>query len=97
MNSMEALEIAQNIMGADWSYNYTDDYSAFLRGQASVSKVQHMIKEKEWTTDDVSLIINEVRNILSLRSVGKDFPQSTFDYWENMITRLFRRSMKNEE
>lgn len=96
MNSMEASEIAGKIMRADWSYNYTEDYSAYKRGEGTVREVQSMIKESTWTKDEVDHIINEVRNILSLRAGDKEISQSNLEYWTNMINKLFKKALDEQ-
>ena len=93
MNSMDALKIARQIMQADWSYNYTEDYSAYKRGEGTVREVQSMIKDNTWTQDQVDLIIHEVKNILTLRGGDKEISQSNLDYWTNMINKLFKKAI----
>ena len=90
---MDALKIARQIMQADWSYNYTEDYSAYKRGEGTVREVQSMIKDNTWTQDQVDLIIHEVKNILTLRGGDKEISQSNLDYWTNMINKLFKKAI----
>ena len=90
---MDALKIAKQIMQADWSYNYTEDYSAYKRGEGTVREVQSMIKDNTWTQDQVDLIIHEVKNILTLRGGDKEISQSNLDYWTNMINKLFKKAI----
>ena len=96
MNSMEALSIAQMIMRADWYYNMCDDYSAYIRGQASVSEVKSYISNRSWTDKDVDLVKNEIKNILTLRDINKVVKQDTLDFWNNKIDNLFKKALENE-
>ena len=90
---MDALKIAKQIMQADWSYNYTEDYSAYKRGEGTVREVQSMIRDNTWTQDQVDLIIHEVKNVLTLRGGDKEISQSNLEYWTNMINKLFKKEI----
>ena len=96
MNSMEALSIAQMIMRADWYYNMTDDYSAYKKGEASVQEVKSYINNRSWISEDVNLIKNEIKNILTLRDINKVVNQDTLDFWNNKIDNLFKKALENE-
>jgi len=96
MNSMEALSIAQMIMRADWYYNMTDDYSAYKRGEASVQEVKSYINNRSWISEDVNLIKNEIKNILTLRDINKVVKQDTLDFWNNKVDNLFKKVLENE-
>jgi len=96
MNSMEALSIAQMIMRADWYYNMTDDYSAYKRGEASVQEVKSYINNRSWISEDVNLIKNEIKNILTLRDINKVVKQDTLDFWNNKVENLFKKVLENE-
>lgn len=96
MNSMEALSIAQMIMRADWYYNMTDDYSAYKRGEASVQEVKSYINNRSWITEDVNLIKNEIKNILTLRDINKVVKQDILDFWNNKVDNLFKKALENE-
>jgi hypothetical protein len=96
MNSMEALSIAQMIMRADWYYNMTDDYSAYKRGEASVQEVKSYINNRSWISEDVDVIKNEIKNILTLRDINKVVKQDTLDFWNNKIDNLFKKALENE-
>ena len=80
-------------MQADWSYNYTEDYSAYKRGEGTVREVQSMIRDNTWTQDQVDLIIHEVKNVLTLRGGDKEISQSNLEYWTNMINKLFKKEI----
>jgi hypothetical protein len=93
---MEALSIAQMIMRADWYYNMTDDYSAYKRGEASVQEVKSYINNRSWISEDVNLIKNEIKNILTLRDINKVVKQDTLDFWNNKVDNLFKKVLENE-
>jgi hypothetical protein len=93
---MEALSIAQMIMRADWYYNMTDDYSAYKRGEASVQEVKSYINNRSWISEDVNLIKNEIKNILTLRDINKVVKQDTLDFWNNKVENLFKKVLENE-
>jgi hypothetical protein len=93
---MEALSIAQMIMRADWYYNMTDDYSAYKRGEASVQEVKSYINNRSWITEDVNLIKNEIKNILTLRDINKVVKQDILDFWNNKVDNLFKKALENE-
>ena len=93
---MEALSIAQMIMRADWYYNMTDDYSAYKRGEASVQEVKSYINNRSWISEDVDVIKNEIKNILTLRDINKVVKQDTLDFWNNKIDNLFKKALENE-
>ena len=84
------------IMRADWYYNMCDDYSAYIRGQASVSEVKSYINNRSWTDKDVDLVKNEIKNILTLRDINKVVKQDTLDFWNNKIDNLFKKALENE-
>jgi hypothetical protein len=93
---MEALNVAQMIMRADWYYNMTDDYSAYKRGEASVQEVKSYINNRSWISEDVDLVKNEIKNILTLRDINKVVNQDTLDFWNNKIDNLFKKALENE-
>ena len=93
---MEALDIAQMIMRADWYYNMTDDYSAYKRGEASVQEVKSYINNRSWISEDVDVIKNEIKNILTLKDINKVVKQDTLDFWNNKIDKLFKKALENE-
>lgn len=96
MNSMEALNIAQMIMRADWYYNMCDDYSAYKRGESSVMEVRSYINNREWTIDDVESIRHEIVNILTLRDINKVVKKESLDFWNNKIDNLFKKVLQND-
>ena len=53
MNSIEAQEIFDRIRKVDWYYNYSDDYSVWKKGEASVKEIKDFINSREWSDDDI--------------------------------------------
>lgn len=90
MNSLEASKIANLINQADWYYHYTDDYSAYLRGEASVGKVRHAAEERLYTDDEVDLIKHEIENILKLNYGNKESYQKRYVYLAEKVDSMFR-------
>lgn len=90
MNSLEASKIANLINQADWYYHYTDDYSAYLRGEASVGKVRHLAEEKVYTDDEVDLIKHEIENILKLNYGKKELYEKRYKYLTEKVESMFR-------
>jgi len=95
MNSMEALNVAQMIMRADWYYNMTDDYSAYKKGEASVQEVKSYVASREWTIEEVQSIKHEITNILNLRSVNNVFKKEVYEAWDKRVDSVFRKALSN--
>ena len=96
MNREQVEELTTAILNADWYYNYSDDYGAYNRGEASVSKVINMIKKNECTIDDYHKVAHELKNQLALRNVGRIVQEKTYDYWDKKVKHLFREVLENE-
>jgi hypothetical protein len=92
---MEALNIAQMIMRADWYYNMTEDYSAYKKGEASVKEVRHYINSREWTIDDVKDIKHEINNMLKIRSINNVIKKQVYEAWDERVDNLFRKVLNN--
>jgi hypothetical protein len=96
MNREQIEELVTAILSADWYYNYTDDYGAYNRGEASVRKVTNIIEKNECTIDDFHKVVHELKNQLALRYVGKIIEEKTYTYWDTKVKYLFRKVLENE-
>ena len=84
------MEIYKKISGADWWYNYSDDYSYYVRGKAECDDVKRFIEQNEWTADDIEMIRNEAINKLNLDlSYSDDSRQKKIQWWNDKLTYLF--------
>jgi hypothetical protein len=91
MNSLEAQEIFDRIRKVDWYYNYSDDYSVWKRGEASVSEIKHFIRSREWSDDDIDKIKLASRNLVMLdtRNLDDQQREDTIQAWDKRINSLF--------
>ena len=97
MNSIEASEIIHKIRQADWYYNYSDDYSAWKRGQESVQAVKNVVKSREWTADDIATLKLEVVNQANLSNYKKEEDREKNISWmHEKIDDLFRMTRIKE-
>lgn len=88
---MEALEIYKKIAHADWYYNYSDDYGAYKRGEASCREVRSFIDGREWTLDDVEMIKNESKNAIALDTrMDEESRNKRIIWWNEKIDDLFK-------
>lgn len=95
MNREQIQELVTAILNADWYYNYTDDYSAYNKGEASVRKVTNMIEKNEYTINDYHEAAHELKNQLALRYVGNIIEEKTYVYWDDKLKSLFRKVLEN--
>jgi len=75
MNSLEAQEIFDRIRKVDWYYNYSDDYSVWKKGEASVREIKDFINSREWSDDDIDKIKLASRNMVMLDTRNLDDQQ----------------------
>lgn len=97
MNSIEAQEIIGKIRRADWYYNYSDDYSVWKAGEASVSAVKNFAKSREWTHDDIATLKLEIRNTANLQNFKTDERKDEFiKTWYEKVDWLFTVKETND-
>jgi hypothetical protein len=91
MNSIEAQEIFDWIKKVDWYYNYSDDYSVWKRGEASVKEIKDFINSREWSDDDIDKIKLASRNMVMLdtRNLDDQQREDTIRSWDKRIHNLF--------
>jgi hypothetical protein len=91
MNSIEAQEIIGKIRKVDWYYNYSDDYSVWKRGEASMSEVKHFANSREWSADDIATLKLEVNNLANLQMFKTEERKQEFvAAWIEKIDYLFK-------
>jgi hypothetical protein len=91
MNSIEAQEIIGKIRKVDWYYNYSDDYSVWKRGEASMSAVKHFANSREWSADDIAILKLEVNNLANLQVFKTEESKQEFiQSWIEKIDYFFR-------
>ena len=97
MNSIEAQEIIGKIRKVDWYYNYSDDYSVWKAGEASMSAIKHFAKSREWTHDDIATLKLEVNNMANLQNFKTDERKEEFiKTWDEKIDWLFTVQETND-
>ena len=91
MNSIEAQEIIGKIRKVDWYYNYSDDYSVWKRGEASMSAIKHFANSREWSADDIAILKLEVNNLANLQGFKTEERKQEFiQSWIEKIDYLFK-------
>jgi hypothetical protein len=90
MNSLEAQEIFDRIRKVDWYYNYSDDYSVWKKGEASVKEIKEFINSREWSDDDIDKIKLASRNMVMLdtRNLDEQQREDTIRSWDKRIYNL---------
>jgi hypothetical protein len=90
MNSLEAQEIFDRIRKVDWYYNYSDDYSVWKKGEASVKEIKSFINSREWSDDDIDKIKLASRNMVMLdtRNLDDQQREDTIRSWDKRIHNL---------
>ena len=90
MNSLEAQEIFDRIRKVDWYYNYSDDYSVWKKGEASVKEIKDFINSREWSDDDIDKIKLASRNMVMLdtRNLDDQQREDTIRSWDKRIYNL---------
>lgn len=90
MNSLEAQEIFDRIRKVDWYYNYSDDYSVWKKGEASVKEVKDFINSREWSNDDIDKIKLASRNMIMLdtRKLTDQQREDSIQSWDKRIHNL---------
>ena len=91
MNSLESQEIFDWIRKVDWYYNYSDDYSVWKKGEASVKEIKFFISSREWSDDDIDKIKLASRNMVMLdtRNLDDQQREDTIQSWDKRIHNLF--------
>lgn len=90
MNSLEAQEIFNRIKKVDWYYNYSDDYSVWKKGEASVKEIKDFINSREWSDDDIDKIKLASRNMVMLdtRKLTDQQREDSIQSWDKRIYNL---------
>ena len=90
MNSLEAQEIFDRIRKVDWYYNYSDDYSVWKKGEASVKEIKDFINSREWSDDDIDKIKLASKNLVMLdtRNLDDQQREDTIRSWDKRIHNL---------
>ena len=95
MNSTEAQEIIGKIRRVDWYYNYSDDYSVWKAGEASMSEMKNFAKSREWSADDIATLKLEVNNMANLQVFKSEEKKQDFiEAWNEKIDFLFKEKGK---
>ena len=95
MNSTEAQEIIGKIRRVDWYYNYSDDYSVWKAGEASMSEMKNFAKSREWSADDIATLKLEVNNMANLQDFKSEEKKQDFiEAWTEKIDFLFKEKGK---
>lgn len=71
---MDAKSWAKRIVGADWSYDRSDDYSKYNKGLGIINKMVIDAESEYWSIDDIESIKEEINNLLdgNLKGVYSD-------------------------
>jgi hypothetical protein len=90
MNSMEAQEIFDRIKKIDWYYTYSDDYSVWKKGEASVKEIKDFINSREWSNEDIDMLKLASRNMVMLdtRKLTDQQREDTIQSWDKRIHNL---------
>jgi len=98
MNSLEAQEIFNRIRKVDWYYNYSDDYSVWKRGEASVKEIRNFANSREWSNDDINILKLTVSNTIKLdtRNLSDQQREDAIQEWNKRIDNLFKVKERNE-
>lgn len=90
MNSLEAQEIFDRIRKVDWYYNYSDDYSVWKKGEASVKEIKDFINSREWSDDDINILKLAARNtvMLDTRKLTDQQREDSIQSWDKRIYNL---------
>ena len=90
MNSLEAQEVFDRIRKVDWYYNYSDDYSVWKKGEASVKEIKDFINSREWSDDDIDKIKLASRNtvMLDTRKLTDQQREDSIQSWDKRIYNL---------
>lgn len=67
---MNHKEWAKRIIGADWSYEMSDDYSKYNRGRIQIDKMVSDSKSEVWSIDDLNQIKDEINHLLDGNLLG---------------------------
>ena len=90
MNSLEAQEVFDRIRKVDWYYNYSDDYSVWKKGEASVKEIKDFINSRELSDDDIDKIKLASRNtvMLDTRKLTDQQREDSIQSWDKRIYNL---------
>ena len=82
----EANKWAGRIRNADWYYNYSDDYGAYLRGQSECSAIRKDADAANLTDEEVKMIID------AFISATTQDRQEYIDFFVERINSVFKRN-----
>jgi hypothetical protein len=87
---MEAQEIFDRIKKIDWYYTYSDDYSVWKKGEASVKEIKDFINSREWSNEDIDMLKLASRNMVMLdtRKLTDQQREDTIQSWDKRIHNL---------
>ena len=73
------------IRGADWNYNYSDDYGAWSRGNSECSSIRKAAADSKLSDEEVQKVI------YTYLSMAINDKQSRIDFVIEMINDVFRK------
>lgn len=92
INQIEVLEtLVTDICRADWSYERSDDYSAYSRGRGQCESIRNKMKEMSFDQDDISYLKLYVAEMRVNDSWPEDRINEFIKYWSNQIDYLTRK------
>lgn len=89
---MEAQEIFDRIRKVDWYYNYSDDYSVWKKGEASVQEIRQFANSRDWSNEDINILKLAARNtvMLDTRKLSDEQREDSMQAWNKRIDNLFK-------
>lgn len=93
INTIDTLsELSRQIQNADWSYERSDDYSAYSRGRGQCESLTNKMKEMSFDIDDISYLKLQIIEMRLNPKWTEDFIKEYTEYWERKIDYLTRNN-----
>lgn len=89
INTKELLdELIIEIKGADWSYEMSDDYSAYLRGLGQCESIKNKMNEISFDQDDISYLKLHLCEMRINPTWKPSFVEEYINYWSKKVDYL---------
>lgn len=91
MTKKEIEDMAYRIYNADWSYQHSDDYSAYLRGEGQIKQLRNDMSLYDWNLENYSALVEKFFEFVASRTRDGIIKNDYRDYWLNKINSLTGR------
>lgn len=89
-------EWVKKIVGTDWSYDHSDDYSVYERGRIKMNKMIEDARKEIWSLEDLIKLKNKIEERLISLYDGK-CSEATIKFYKERVNWLSQFGKNGDE